>query len=150
LVPPYGLENRANPPFPGTDQHSETGIINAVADEIIEVKVNGQARKMTMFEANVRALAHDGTRNRVAAQRFIELATSTSAADLQMRLINHQFHEHMDRLEEENEKLRRATGQRSSTVYVPVDDLTGWDPHRRLDDEEGVAVVISGRSPAEP
>jgi hypothetical protein len=125
---------------------SRRRVINQVADEIVEVKVNGKPQRMTMFEANVRSLALDGTRNRVAAQRFIELANFTSEADLQRRLSILQIREHMDRLEQENERLRQAAGQTSGTVYVPVNDLNDWDPHRVVDDEEAVDAATSPRS----
>lgn len=111
-------------------------VVNAVADEMVEVKVNGKAVKMSMFEANVRALAHAGIRDRVAAQRFIDLATETSERDLERRVVTHNIREHYDHLQEENDRLTKQAGpQTTGVVVVPLENpADSWPPDGLIDD----------------
>lgn len=112
-------------------------IIAAVADEVIEVKIAGKLVKMTIFEANVRALALDGTKNRISAQRFIDLACGNSERDLARRLVTHQTMEHYEQLERENERMRAQIQPRSGVLTVPSDGpLDEWSPHDFLDDDK--------------
>ena len=118
-------------------------VINAVADELVEVKVNGEVRKMSLYEANVRSLALDGTRNRMAAQRFIELANATSDIHLERKLITQSRMEYMDRLEQENEELKRQFAPTSGVVEVPTfGDLADWPPEGLIDDDKRVNMAM--------
>lgn len=124
-------------------------IISAVADEVVEVKVAGKLVKMTIFEANVRALALDGTKNRISAQRFIDLACGNSERDLARRLVTHQTMEHYDQLERENERMRAQIQPRSGVLTVPCDGpLDEWSPHDFLDDDKLVGRAM-GKEPQE-
>jgi hypothetical protein len=138
---------RSDPKLPA----SRRRVISDVADRRIEVKIDGQPREMSLFEANVHSLAVAGAKgNRVAAQKFIDLMLDLADRDLERRLITQSVRQHYDRLEEENERLRQTSGQRSGTVHVAVDSLNDWDPHRRLDDEQGVDKALAGfRDPQE-
>jgi hypothetical protein len=134
------MQFRSDPKLPA----SRRRVISDVADRKIEVKIDGQPREMSLFEANVHALAVAGAKgNRVAAQKFIELMLELSDRDLERRLITQSVRQHYDRIEEENERLRAATGQRTGTVHVDGVSLNDWDPHRRLDDEQGVEQALS-------
>jgi hypothetical protein len=135
------MQFRSDPKLPA----SRRRVISDVADRKIEVKIDGQAREMSLFEANVHALAVAGAKgNRVAAQKFIDLMLGLADKDLERRLVTQSVRQHYDRLEKENERLRQTSGQRTGTVHIPVDSLNDWDPHRRLDDEEGVDQALSG------
>lgn len=112
---------------------SRRKIISKVADELVEVKVNGKPQKMTLFEANVRALAVDGTRNRVAAHRFIDLATNTSQQHLNAMAQGYQVMEQYQRVLAENEQLRRLVAPTTGVMHVPVDDLLNWPPPGLID-----------------
>ncbi|WP_374406257.1 DUF5681 domain-containing protein [Pelagerythrobacter sp.] len=122
-------------------------VVNSVADEEVEVKVNGKPRRMTMFEANVRALAHAGIKDRVAAQRFIDLATETSERDLERRLIAHDARAYYDRLEAENERLREKVSQHSGPVLVipPNGPLEEWSTNGLLDDDRRIDTALARR-----
>lgn len=144
------MQFRQDPGLPA----SRRRVVSAVADEEIEVKVGGKTRRMTMFEANVRALAHAGIKDRVAAQRFIDLATDTSERDLQRRVATHMIREHYDRLEQENERLRELVPSRGGVVHVNFDrPLDEWSPAAAkavLDDEYGVRAALTGNASADP
>lgn len=133
---------------------SRRRIIMAVADRLIDVKIDGKTEKMSLFEANVLALARAGaTKSRIAASSFLDLAMETSQRDLEHRLLSRKLIERMNAVEETNEILRDKLGHRASgVVHVQVDDLNNWDPHRRLDDEWGVTAAmneITGQPEAE-
>ncbi len=115
---------------------SRRRVVSAVADEQVEVKVNGKLVRMSMFEANVRALALAGIRDRVAAQRFIDLATETSERDLERRLVTHNLREHYEHLEEENERLTKLMSPQATGVVVvpPEHPLDSWPPEGLIDD----------------
>jgi hypothetical protein len=122
-------------------------VVTAVADEIVELKVNGKAVKISMFEANVRALAHAGIKDRVAAQRFIDLVTETSETDLERRLITHNMREYYDHLEEENELLKKKYAPQGHVVHLGLEEFEKWQAQRRLDDDEGVSAALSRDPP---
>lgn len=106
------------------------------------VKVNGKARKMSMFEANVRALAHSGIKDRVAAQRFIDLATDTSERHLERSRLTLALRDYYDQLERENAAFReRAQGEIGSVVTVPWDGSGSWPPEGVIDDEGHLNVA---------
>ncbi len=133
------MQFRRDPNLPAAKRR----IISAVADEEVEVKVGGKTRKMSLFEANVRALAIDGTKNRVAAQKFIELATGNSERDLQRRLLTHELREYYDRLEAENERLADEVTPRSGVLTVPLDGpLDEWPPKGLIDDDRRVNMAM--------
>jgi hypothetical protein len=91
-----------------------------VADTLMEVKVDGQPRRMSLFEANVHALAVAGAKgNRVASQKFIELMLRLSEIDLERRLVTQRMREHFDAVEEENENFRKANGNDGPVVLGP-------------------------------
>lgn len=143
---PHGrkMQFKRDPKLPA----SRRRVVNEVADEEIEVKLNGKTTKMTMFEANVRALAHAGIKDRVAAQRFIDLATETSERDLERRLATHAFREYYDRIEEENERLRQLTAPQGGVVHIPYDGpLDKWSAAAALDDEMMVRAALGQSKP---
>lgn len=122
---------------------SRRRVISQVADEEVEVKINGVTRRITMFEAGVRALAVASAKgDRIAAQKFIELATETSELDLRRRLVGHFNREYYDRLEQENERLREIAEPRSGVLRVPTDDLANWPPEGLIDDEQRVNLAM--------
>jgi len=124
---------------------SRRRIINAVADEEVEVKVNGKLRKMSLYEANARALAHAGIKDRVAAYKFIELANETSEKSLERRLRTHELREQINALVEENMRLREKHEPRSGVVVLGPEEFEKWQNRRMLDDENGVAEAMKGR-----
>ena len=126
---------------------SRRRIVSQVADEEIDAKVNGKPRKITMYEANVRSLAHAGIKDRVAAQRFIDLVTETSEKSLERRLRSREFLEQMNALYEENQRLKKQHEPSSGVVVLGPEEFDKWQAERMLDDEEGVAEAISGSAP---
>ena len=54
------VQFRRDPNLPAAKRR----IISSVADELVEVNVGGKKQVMSLFEANVRALAIDGTKNK--------------------------------------------------------------------------------------
>ena len=133
------VQFRRDPNLPAAKRR----IISAVADELVEVNVGGKKKVMSLFEANVRALAIDGTKNRVAAQRFIELATGNSERDLERRLLTHELREYYDSLEAENERLADEAEPRSGVLDVPIDvPIDQWPPEGLIDDDRRVNMAM--------
>ena len=124
---------------------SRRRIINAVADEEVEVKVNGKPRRMSLYEANVRALGLAGTRDRVAALKFIELTNETSERHLARRLRSQELLEEMNALVEENMRLKAKYAPTSGVVTLGPEEWEKFQQSRMLDDEQGVAEAMKRR-----
>ena len=101
-----------------------------VADRMITTSIDGKTEKISLFEACLLQIAKAGaTGNRIAAKNFIELAMATSETDLGRRIATRRMMEHMNALEEANE--RNLQKGRTGVVTMPVEHF-GFG--RRLDD----------------
>lgn len=127
-----------NPNLPA----SRRRIISRVADEEVEIKIDGKVQKITLFEANVRALGRGGIKDRVAAQRFIDMVTQNSEVDLSRSLLAHHIKEHVNNNDRELERLRAIAEPTSGTIVVPVADINKWPPEGMIDDEGRVDMAF--------
>lgn len=120
---------------------SRRKIILGVADEEIEATVGGRKRKMSLYEANVRALALAGARNnRMAAQTFINMVQREGEIEVMRSVMSHQMSKYVEGLERDSAKLAEISQvKRHGVVQVPVPDLNDWDPHRAMDDYINIA-----------
>ncbi len=115
---------------------------------MIEVAVEGEKRRMSLFEANVYSIAVAGAKgNRIAAQRFIDLMLELADRDLERRLASHQLIDRMNRIADENEQLKKKHAPTSGVLVVGPEEFDKWQAERWLDDEEGVAEVLPRSTP---
>jgi len=124
---------------------SRRRVISEVADKQIEVTIDGQKRSMSLFEANVHAIAVAGAKgNRIAAQKFIDLMLELADRDLKRRVVAHTMMENINAIAEENELLKTQVGHQGGAIVLGSEKFDEWDAERRIDDEKGVAEVFSG------
>ena len=143
------MQLRRDPKLPA----SRRRVISDVADKQIDVTVDGEKRRMGLFEANVHAIAVAGAKgSRVAAQKFVDLMIALADTDLERRLATRELMEQMNEVADENARLKAQHGSDGGVLVVGMEKMEEWYSQRHeiderhLDDAESVEAFI-GRSP---
>lgn len=137
---------RGRPPKRRIDPKVPAGrrdVIMRVADRMVDVKVDarGTVERMSLYEANVYQMAVSGAQgNRVAGQRFIELAMATSEQDLLMRVQTRAMIDRMNEVEDTLYELKKTTGRQSGVTIATPEVLAEYSG-RRFDDQSAEEIL---------
>lgn len=126
----YGRRPRGKPTHNLPSRNRK--VVFDIAEREMEVVINGERQRLSLYEACVLRVAIDGAQgDRVAARQFAQLVSDTAKEDLSMRLKTTLLMEQMDKVSEENERLRAKVEARTGVVIAPPN----WSKHADVHDD---------------